>query len=127
MMNYVIHYTPTGTLSECHSCPFDTIEEAIRMVELIFKEGETECGCTIYNLHTGAAELYFQICNWGTETHWVDAVANYRVKTWEYYFRNRNKIRAKAYQKKLAEVEGRIARAERERAHIKQELEKLGL
>ena len=125
-MNYAIRYYPAGTFSECVSCPFDTIEEAVAMVELLYKERELDSGCSIYNINTNQAELYFEIWTSG-ETRWVDAVARYRVKTWEYYFRNRNKIRAKAYQKQLVEVEAEIARAERKREHIQKELEKLGL
>lgn len=126
MMNYVIHYYPAGTFSECVSCPFETIEEAVAMVELLYKERELDSGCSIYNINTNQAELYFEIWTSG-ENRWVDAVARYRIKTWAYYFRNRDKIRAKAYQKQLAEVAAEIARAERKREHIQKELEKLGL
>ena len=125
-MNYAIRYYPAGTFSECVSCPFDTIEEAVAMVELLYKEHELDSGCSIYNINTNQTELYFEIWTSG-ENRWVDAVARYRIKTWAYYFRNRDKIRAKAYQKQLAEVEAEIARAERKREHIKKELEKLGL
>lgn len=125
-MNYAIHYYPAGTFTECVSCPFDTIEEAVAMVELLYKERELNSGCSIYNINTNQAELYFEIWTSG-EIRWVDAVARYRIKTWEYYFRNRDKIRIKAYQKQLAEVEVEIARAERKRERIQQELKKLGL
>lgn len=125
-MNYAIHYYPAGTFSECVSCPFDTIAEAVAMVERLYKERELNSGCSIYNINTNQAELYFEIWTSG-EIRWVDAVARYRIKTWEYYFRNRDKIRAKAYQKQLAEVEAEIARAERKRERIQQELKKLGL
>ena len=125
-MNYAIRYYPAGTFSECVSCPFDTIEEAVAMVELLYKQHELNSGCSIYNINTNQTELYFEIWTSG-EIRWVDAVARYRIKTWAYYFRNRDKIRAKAYQKQLAEVEAEIARAERKREYIQKELEKLGL
>lgn len=125
-MNYAVRYYPAGTFSECVSCPFDTIEEAVAMVELLYKERELDSGCSIYNINTNQTELYFEIWTSG-EIRWVDAVARYRIKTWAYYLRNRDKIRAKAYQKQLAEVEAEIARAERKRERIQKELERLGL